>query len=359
MGKRGEASLLLIVIAAIILPVLLLGGSLVGYAQTRDAPLAKSGSGTYTNVRATGYVPNDDSRPYLYNGTKCDAALGGGKNDKASSLVYTIPEYFSGKSSWVTVAMDSAVYNSYPYGSKLRIPEIEKMYGGRQINFELRDTGGHFSGGGLGFTAIDIAIDCQTLKTWNNPTVTLIFEGGANSTAGLTNTGGSYTPSRGTNGVPYFNQGDPKYGSQRIYTDSRPFRQWGCCPTSLAMILRYYDKPVDPIVVGKLIIAKGDYHGNGTEHQAFPDVAKAYNLTYKEINLETAKQYLQQGKPILSRGKGSNPYSPGGHCVVFVSYDQYSNTFMVNNPSRNHGGGPFTEAQIRKTSNATFYYIGP
>ncbi len=89
------------------------------------------------HARGTGYYPHN-------------SLLEGGFNDRMGNPLRTLQQYLAGKATYVSVAMDS---NAFPYGTKLRIPELEKKYG-RRIEFRVVDTGGAFVGRGT--SRIDI-----------------------------------------------------------------------------------------------------------------------------------------------------------------------------------------------------------
>lgn len=78
-------------------------------------------------AKGTGYYPANNS-------------MEGGTRDRVGNRLYTLQQYLAGKAPYVSVAMDS---NAFPYGTHLRIPEIEAEYG-RSIDFRVVDTGGRF-----------------------------------------------------------------------------------------------------------------------------------------------------------------------------------------------------------------------
>jgi len=130
------------------------------------------------NVLATAYCPKNNK-------------LEGGLNDERGISLRTLQNYLLRKpeTNYVSVAMDVALRDQgYPYGTKLRIPELEAKYNnGRYIEFRLVDNGGCFNGTSddcpdkqkkaRGFTMIDIANSCEHMSNgWSNMQVTLIFE---------------------------------------------------------------------------------------------------------------------------------------------------------------------------------------
>jgi 3D (Asp-Asp-Asp) domain-containing protein len=109
-------------------------------------------------AKATSYYPANDP-------------VEGGYNDMRGKPLHTLQDFLDGKAPYVSVAMDNK--NSFPYGTKLRIPELEKKYG-KQIEFRVVDTGGDFYGKGK--SRIDICSRSQStsLDASLNGTLTLI-----------------------------------------------------------------------------------------------------------------------------------------------------------------------------------------
>lgn len=85
--------------------------------------------GKYRSHR-TGYYPEDDD-------------MEGGYYDRRGVPLKTLQQYLRGKVPYVSVAMDTR----FAYGTKVRIPAIEKQFG-RCIDFRVVDTGGNFYGAG-------------------------------------------------------------------------------------------------------------------------------------------------------------------------------------------------------------------
>lgn len=110
-------------------------------------------------ARGTGYYP--DASP-----------LEGGYVDRLGRPLHTLQDYLAGRAAYVSVAMDK---NAFPYGTKLRIPELEAKYG-RPIEFRLVDTGGAFRGRGTG--RIDICTENRraSLEPTINGPLTLLVE---------------------------------------------------------------------------------------------------------------------------------------------------------------------------------------
>lgn len=81
----------------------------------------------------TGYFPDSSE-------------MEGGFVDRAGKPLRTLQNYVRGKDKYVSVAMDHED-DRFPYGTLLRIPEIEEHYG-KCIIFKVVDTGGRFVGKG-------------------------------------------------------------------------------------------------------------------------------------------------------------------------------------------------------------------
>jgi hypothetical protein len=107
--------------------------------------------------RGTGYYP--DASP-----------LEGGFVDRRDQPLRTLQDFLSGKANYVSVAMDS---KAFPYGTRLRIPELEAKYG-RKIEFRVVDTGGAFVGKGTSRIDICTANQQASLDATINGPLTLV-----------------------------------------------------------------------------------------------------------------------------------------------------------------------------------------
>ncbi len=108
-------------------------------------------------ARGTGYYPDS-------------SALEGGFVDRQDKPLQTLQDFLNGKSSYVSVAMDS---KAFPYGTKLRVPELEAKYG-QQIEFRVVDTGGAFTGKGTSRIDICTANKKASLEPTINGPLTLV-----------------------------------------------------------------------------------------------------------------------------------------------------------------------------------------
>lgn len=75
----------------------------------------------------------------------------GGFTDRRGKRLNTLQDFLDGKAAFVSVSMDK--YLPLPYGTKLKIPELDKKYN-RQIEFRVVDTGDAFDR--KGYSRIDI-----------------------------------------------------------------------------------------------------------------------------------------------------------------------------------------------------------
>src|SRR3954464_6279655 len=123
-----------------------------GGAQPNTTPTGQS-----FTAKGTGYFP--DNSP-----------MEGGFKDRQGKPLHTLQDFLAGKAPYVSVAMDS---KAFPYGTKLRIPELEKKYG-RPIEFRVVDTGGAFKGKGTSRIDICTANQKASLDPTVNAKLTLI-----------------------------------------------------------------------------------------------------------------------------------------------------------------------------------------
>ncbi|HYV46627.1 MAG TPA: peptidoglycan-binding protein [Myxococcaceae bacterium] len=127
-----------------------------GQAQAPSAP-AGAPQGKGFTAKGTGYFPDN-------------SAMEGGFKDRKGAPLHTLQDFLAGKSKYVSVAMDS---KAFPYGTKLRIPELEAKYG-RPIEFRVVDTGGAFRGRGTSRIDICTANRRASLDPTVNGKLTLI-----------------------------------------------------------------------------------------------------------------------------------------------------------------------------------------
>ncbi len=117
-------------------------------------------SGMEYTARATAYYPHN-------------SALEGGFKDRLGKPLHTLQAYLAGNAPYVSVAMDS---DAFRYGTKLRIPELERKYG-RVIDFRVVDTGGAFEGEGTSRIDICVKNKSASLDPSVNRSLTLVKVG--------------------------------------------------------------------------------------------------------------------------------------------------------------------------------------
>lgn len=135
-----------------------------------SSPAIKTSAGTDTSTHAstnTSAAPADVKKTAKATGTGYypdSSAMEGGYVDRQGKKLNTLQDFLAGKADYVSVAMDKN--EKIPYGTKLRIPELEKKYG-KPIEFRVVDTGGAFTGKGT--SRIDICTANEKAST--DPTI--------------------------------------------------------------------------------------------------------------------------------------------------------------------------------------------
>ena len=145
------------------------GTPLDGIRKTEPLPTPKPGgpSGTFKS-KGTGYFPEN-------------SAMEGGFKDRKGKSLQTLQDYLSGKSKYVSVAMDKNA--KIPYGKGLHIAELDKKYaaelkklGKEHIDFRVVDTGGAFTNKGTSRIDIATANRKASLDPTVNGPLTLKFQ---------------------------------------------------------------------------------------------------------------------------------------------------------------------------------------
>jgi hypothetical protein len=217
----------------------------------------------------------------------------------------------------------------------------------------------NLSGGGGSTVSVSPGADvCKNNPSaYNCSAPTIASVNGANNPVGT-----------GYAGVPLFLQNIDPYASY--------FKNWGCAITSVAMVLRYYNVPVDPLVVYK---SKNAMSG---EMLLFSNIATDFNMNYRQDNGKNGNlahfmpdiiASLQKHQPVVVGAEGSKngPFWPSWHFVVFDYYQPASSTdtnildgtIFVNNPDSriSHQGRvtsfpvKYLEATTKTFKHADFY----
>lgn len=176
-GVGGVVILIVVAIVIFIFTLVIPLALLFGLPHVGPIAKATGGGGVTAQAFATAYCP-------------VNGGPEGGPVDHREHPIYTIQDFVSGKAPYVSVAMDSALDATYPYGTVIHIPELDKKYNnGQPIEFHLVDHGSAFEGKGL--SRIDIANygssakDCPAASdNWENMNVTLNINGGNQQAVG-------------------------------------------------------------------------------------------------------------------------------------------------------------------------------
>lgn len=109
----------------------------------------------------------------------------------------------------------------------------------------------------------------------------------------------------------------------------------GCGPTALAMILKFYGKPVKPPdVADKILAVGGRVCKSGTAPNGIIEVAKQYGFTAIRKNKndwnEVKTQFLKKGKPVIAN-VGPGHFTDDGHYIVLAGIDQ-NGEILINDP---------------------------
>lgn len=133
--------------------------------------------------------------------------------------------------------------------------------------------------------------------------------------------------------VPLFRQADRRWGNMWFGTAN--MADSGCGPTSLAMVVSYYEnKIIKPPEVAKKIM---DHHLRiphvGTNQKAIIEIPKLYGLDSHKVSWDQAKKDLHKGKPII-QVHGPGYFTSGGHYVVLTHAE--GNKYYVNDSGPRH-----------------------
>lgn len=170
----------------------------------------------------------------------------------------------------------------------------------------------------------------------------------ATSTSTATSAGSETNSGIGCNNVPIFKQCDSRWKNTNYGNckGESTICSSGCGVTSAAMVLTFYGKTVDPVLMAQESANNGHrICGAGTSHGFFPFIAKKYGLKNENgISWNRAMELLKQGKPIITSGKGPRPFSSGGHFIVLTCYNS-DGTISVNDPA--HPNAKYPESYLK------------
>jgi 3D (Asp-Asp-Asp) domain-containing protein len=111
------------------------------------------------HAKGTGYFPDSST-------------LEGGFKDIRDNPLNTLQDFLQGRAKFVSVAMDENLH--IRYGTKIRIPELDKKFG-KPIEFRVVDIGGDLKG--KGHRRVDICVENEkaSLDPAINTSLTLEF----------------------------------------------------------------------------------------------------------------------------------------------------------------------------------------
>ena len=114
----------------------------------------------------------------------------------------------------------------------------------------------------------------------------------------------------------YYNQADKRWANYPYPSKTYPkatVKSSGCGPTSAAMIISSFIKTIYPNEMAKLFLDNGLRADTGTSHEAFPWIAKKYDLKMKKtIYIADAVECLKRGGMCIAYCKAGGLFSTGG-----------------------------------------------
>jgi hypothetical protein len=145
--------------------------------------------------------------------------------------------------------------------------------------------------------------------------------------------------------VPFYYQLDTKWKDD-VLGKNRTIGQAGCCVTSLAMVLKYYGRNVNPEILDEYLDTHSGYAGDAV----YFDVALkceegsnnklAYNGNRVKAGWATIlDDRINQNTPTIARVKyGSSLSSGGDHYVVIIGKTN-DGKYIMNDPGASDGNG--------------------
>lgn len=140
------------------------------------------------------------------------------------------------------------------------------------------------------------------------------------------------------NDVPVFHQTDPRWAEITYgFKGQGTIGSSGCGPTAAAIVLKFYGKDVTPQSVAAVAAQQGYRVSCGTSHAFFPYIAEQHGLKSKpNIGWSEVITELRAGRPVILSGRGSRPFSRGGHFIVATNIND-DGTIGVNDPAGRDG----------------------
>ena len=128
--------------------------------------------------------------------------------------------------------------------------------------------------------------------------------------------------------------GELMFGSEGVNgTVGSTICESGCGPTSFASIAANMGLSVNPKATADVAGKAGMYvAGAGSSNNITRVLANEYGMTYKDVNVKSVNEIntlLSDGYMVHIAGKGSMPYSSGGHYVAIVGVDGKGNWIVA------------------------------
>ncbi len=167
--------------------------------------------------------------------------------------------------------------------------------------------------------------------------------------------------------VPHFSQGDPRWANRVLGRNSNIARQ-GCAISSIAMILGFYGRDVNPGILDAFLDAEGGYAGNsvvwavaGRCRQGRKDKLKYASKSGDEAKLrKTLTERVKKNLPTMVRvDYGVDRDITYNHFVVCIGITG-DGDLLMNDPATSRGDGyanPGNENLIERTTRKQGYRI--
>jgi hypothetical protein len=181
----------------------------------------------------------------------------------------------------------------------------------------------------------------------------------------------------GFNNVPWFFQYDSQWNSVTYGNESRcsSIGEGGCSPSSIAMVLKFYGRDVNPTHIASIAVETGARvcnRGTSLSSDYLERVAEVYNMQQASLSRTEALEFIRAGIPMVSggahRGWGSTLKIKryDGHYIVFTGVDTITTEsgdqieiVRVNDPGNrvSRGISHMTTAQFLAESRTPTYFI--
>lgn len=148
--------------------------------------------------------------------------------------------------------------------------------------------------------------------------------------------------------VPHFFQGDPRWSGQRLGASSS-IGSKGCAISSVAMVLAYYGRAVDPLVLDGHLDRNRGYSGNSVVWQTAFDCGAGAGSPALRVRQHAFKEAAQFARVLNERIEADlptigevdyeqDPGVAGDHFLVIVGRNA-AGEFLINDPGTARGNG--------------------